>query len=311
MIEITAVSKRFGAVQALSEVGFTIPDGAVTGFVGPNGAGKSTLMRVVMGLDAPDAGTVVIDGLPSGDGPHPEARVSALLDANWAFGRRTAIDHLWMMAAARGLPRKRAEELLELTGLGGVAGRPVGTFSLGMRQRLGIAVALLGEPRSILFDEPVNGLDPEGVWWVRRLARDLASHGAAVLISSHLLSELAQTADRIVVIAGGRIRAERSLADFLAGATTSTVAAADDTGRLRDACRAAGAEVADGDGGRLVVRGLEPVEVSRVAAAAGVLLTHLEAGSASLEERFVELTSDHVDYRAALPAQAQPQEVRG
>lgn len=308
MIEITGVSKRFGATRALAEVSFGIPDGAVTGFVGPNGAGKSTLMRIVMGLESADAGTVVIDGASTVNGPGPGARVSALLDASWVFGRRSAADHLWMLAAARGLPRRRATELLELTGLAGVADRPVAMFSLGMRQRLGIAAALLGEPRSILLDEPVNGLDPEGVWWVRSLARELAGSGAAVLVSSHLLSELAQTADRIVVIAGGRIRADRPLAEFLAEETGGTLAAADDTQLLGDACRAAGGNVASAAGGRILVRGLAPAEVSRAAHAAGVLLTHLEATSASLEERYVALTSAHVEYRSAMPAAAQAKE---
>jgi ABC-2 type transport system ATP-binding protein len=301
MIQLTGISKRFGAVEALSGVSFSIPNGAVTGFVGPNGAGKSTLMRIVMGLDTADAGTVTVEE-PAGARP----RVGALLDASWAFGRRTAVDHLWMLAAARGLPRRHALELLELTGLAGVANRRVGTFSLGMRQRLGIAAALLGEPTAVLLDEPVNGLDPEGVWWVRSLCRDLAARGVTVLVSSHLLSELAQTADRIVVIAGGRIRAEGPLGELLAGGETDTVAAADDPTRLAAECRAAQAGVVAAGPDRILVRGLAPVEVSRLAARAGVLLTHLEARSVSLEERFVALTSDHVDYRAPVPDGGRP-----
>jgi ABC-2 type transport system ATP-binding protein len=306
MIRLTGISKRFGAVEALSEVSFSIPNGAVTGFVGPNGAGKSTLMRVVAGLETADAGTVTIAD-PAGGRP----RVGALLDASWAFGRRTAADHLWMLAAARGLSRRHALELLEFTGLASVADRRVGTFSLGMRQRLGIAAALLGDPTAVLLDEPVNGLDPEGVWWVRSLCRDLAARGAAVLVSSHLLSELAQTADRIVVIAGGRIRAEGELSELLAGGATDTVAAADDTARLAAECRAVSADVVAAGPERILVRGLAPVEVSRLAMRAGVLLTHLEARAVSLEERFVALTSDHVDYRAPAPdgARLEDQEV--
>lgn len=299
MLQLTGISKRYGAVEALSEVSFSIPNGAVTGFVGPNGAGKSTLMRIVAGLETADAGTVVAED-PDGASP----RVGALLDASWVFGRRTAADHLWMLAAARGLSRRHALELLEFTGLASVADRRVGTFSLGMRQRLGIAAALLGDPTAVLLDEPVNGLDPEGVWWVRSLCRDLAARGVAVLVSSHLLSELAQTADRIVVIAGGRIRAEGRLADLLAGGATDTVAAADDTARLAAACRSVPAEVVAAGPERILVRGLAPVEVSRLAARAGVLLTHLEARAVSLEERFVALTSDHVDYRAPVPGGA-------
>lgn len=297
MIEIEGVSKRFGAVRALSEVGFTIPDGTVTGFVGPNGAGKTTLMRIVMGLDRADTGRVVIDG-QSGTATRTEPRVSALLDAGWAFGRRTAADHLWMLAAARGLPRRRVTELLELTGLAAVANRRVGTFSLGMRQRLGIAAALLGESRSLLLDEPVNGLDPDGVYWVRCLARELAGRGVAVLVSSHLLSELSLTADRIVLIAGGRIRAEGPLDEFLAEGAAATVVAADDTWRLGEVCRSAGAVVEPVDQDRIVVRGMTPAEVCRAAFGAGIVLTHLEQRSASLEERFVALTRSHVEYRA-------------
>mgnify|MGYP000972436503 CR=1 FL=1 len=306
MIRLTGISKRFGAVEALSEVSFSIPDGAVTGFVGPNGAGKSTLMRIVAGLETADAGTVTIED-PAGARP----RVGALLDASWAFGRRPAADHLWMLAAARGLSRRHALELLEFTGLASVADRRVDTFSLGMRQRLGIAAALLGDPTAVLLDEPVNGLDPEGVWWVRSLCRDLAARGAAVLVSSHLLSELAQTADRIVVIAGGRIRAEGALSELLAGGATDTVAAADDIARLAAECRAVSADVVAAGPERILVRGLAPVEVSRLAMRAGVLLTHLEARAVSLEERFVALTSNHVDYRAPAPdgARLEDQEV--
>jgi ABC-2 type transport system ATP-binding protein len=306
MIRLTGISKRFGAVEALSEVSFSIPGGAVTGFVGPNGAGKSTLMRIVAGLETADAGTVTIED-PAGARP----RVGALLDASWAFGRRPAADHLWMLAAARGLSRRHALELLEFTGLASVADRRVDTFSLGMRQRLGIAAALLGDPTAVLLDEPVNGLDPEGVWWVRSLCRDLATRGAAVLVSSHLLSELAQTAERIVVIAGGRIRAEGELSELLAGGATDTVAAADDTARLAAECRAVSADVVAAGPERILVRGLAPVEVSRLAMRAGVLLTHLESRAVSLEERFVALTSDHVDYRAPAPdgARLEDQEV--
>ncbi len=307
MINIHHITKSYKAVQALSDVRFTVPDGEVTGFVGPNGAGKSTLMRIIMGLEAADSGEITIDGARGAKGPPAGASISALLDPSWVYGRRTAIDHLWMLAAAQGLPRRRAAEVLDMTGLGGVAKRPVGTFSLGMRQRLGIATTLLGDPRSILLDEPVNGLDPEGVWWVRQLARSLADRGVAVLISSHLLSELSQTADRIVVIASGRIVADGPLDDLLSSEGASTLAAADDTTRLAEACRRAGGAVTDAGHGRILIRGLEPVRVSATARSAGVLLTHLEAQTQSLEERFVALTSMHVDYRGDPPAAtAQP-----
>lgn len=297
MIEITKIHKRFGQTQALSDVSFQVPNGRVTGFVGPNGAGKTTLMRIVMGLDHPDSGTVAIDGIPNDPGPDRQASIAAMLDASWAYGRRRAIDHLWMLAAAQGLPRERAQEALELTGLGSVAKSRVGTFSLGMRQRLGIAASLLGEPRTLLFDEPANGLDPEGVRWIRELVKSLATEGVAVLISSHLLSELSQTADRIVVIARGRIKAEGSMDEFLAEPAVDTLVDATDLSGLREACAAEGAEVIAGDRG-IVVRGMDPNEVSRLAEANGIRLTRLEAKTVSLEERYMALTSEHVEYRS-------------
>lgn len=298
MIEIEAVSRRYGTVQALTDVSFTVPDGCVTGFVGPNGAGKSTLMRIVMGLDRPDAGDVRHDGVRVDEQPAGRLGAGALLDPSWVLGRRRARDHLAVLAAAQGLPAGRVDEALQLTGLASVADRQAGTFSLGMRQRLGIAAALLGHPRSLILDEPVNGLDPDGVSWVRSLVRNLAEAGTAVLISSHLLAELAQSADRIVVIARGRVLSEGPLAALLSDGAPVTVAGADELERLAETCRAHGAQVSPLPGARLQVTGLEPCDVSRLALAEGLVLTHLSSRETSLEERFATLTTDHVDYHA-------------
>ena len=214
MIDITNVSRRFGTKAALTDVSFSAPDGSVTGFVGPNGAGKSTLLRIATGLDRPDAGVVAIDGVEQAPG-EPRRNVGALLDASWTHPRRTAYDHLLALALLQGLPASRVGEVLEVTGLAAVAKRRIGQFSLGMRQRLGIAVALLDRPTNVILDEPINGLDPDGITWVRCLARDLADQGAAVLMSSHLLAELAQTADRIVVIGRGRIVGAGPIEEFV------------------------------------------------------------------------------------------------
>lgn len=304
MIEINAVTKNYGTTRALDQVTFTVPPGAVTGFVGPNGAGKSTLMRVATGLERPEAGEVRVNGEPLADRPASRVGVGALLDPGWVLPRRTARDHLRMIAAALGAGEHRADDMLALTGLGAVARRPVGSFSLGMRQRLGIAAALLSEPSSLLLDEPANGLDPDGVSWVRRFVREIAAGGTAVLISSHLLSELAQTADRIVMIGGGRILHEGDLHELLVTDRSVTLAATDDDARLAAQCRAAGAQVEVLPNRRVRITGLSTLEVSRLARDHGLLLTHLTAATASLEERFTAITDDHVHYRAGLPAAA-------
>lgn len=303
MIEVRSVSKNYGTIAALSGVSFTVPDGCVTGFVGPNGAGKSTLMRIALGLERADSGEVTHDGVPVGDRPAGALGAGALLDPSWLFGRRRAGDHLWALAAARGLGRDRVTDALRATGLNEIADRPAGTFSLGMRQRLGIAAALLQRPRSLVLDEPVNGLDPDGVGWLRTLIRRLADGGTAVLISSHLLAELSQSADRIVVIAAGRILSESPLADLLSASGPPVVrVAADQPGRLATACVACGAEVIREPSGGLLITGLTSREVSRLAAEAGVLFDHLSTRSASLEERFTTLTTDQMQYRAEVPA---------
>lgn len=295
MIEIHGVTRRYGRHLALDDVSFVAPDGAVTGFVGPNGAGKSTLLRVVTGLDSNATGTVTIDGVEQPLG-QPRSQVGALLDASWVHPRRTAHDHLRALALVRGVPAGRVAEVLESTGLADVAGRRIGQFSLGMRQRLGIAGALLARPTNIILDEPINGLDPDGIAWVRRLARNLASQGGAVLISSHLLAELAQTADHIVVIGRGRILGSGPIADFMRSGEDATRAASLDDHRLAEVVQRAGWSVERRDDGIRIAA--PPAVVGQLALEAGICLTHLQRETVTLEERFRELTADDVEFRA-------------
>ena len=305
MIEICGATRTYASTRALDGVSFCVPDGAVTGFVGPNGAGKSTLMRVATGLELPDSGSVVVDGTPLGGRPAGQVKVGALLEAGWVLPRRTARDHVRLVAIALGLPASRAEQVLAFTGLTEVAHHPIGSFSLGMKQRLGIATAVLSEPQTLLLDEPANGLDPDGVAWLRRFVRELAGQGKAVLISSHLLSELAQTVDRIVMIGRGRVLHEGPLGDLLVADRSVSFASCDDDASLAVRCREAGAEVVRLPDGRLRIAGLTVIEVSRLARDHDLLLTHLSAAMASLEERFAAITEQHVDYRAGLhPAAA-------
>ncbi|RRD47333.1 ATP-binding cassette domain-containing protein [Tessaracoccus sp. OH4464_COT-324] len=295
MIEIEGVTRRFGGHVALDDVTFTVPDGAVTGFVGPNGAGKSTALHVITGLDGDATGTVRIDGVVQRQG-EPRSGVGALLDASWAHPRRSARDHLRALSLVQGVPEGRVAEVLELTGLGGVARRRVGQFSLGMRQRLGIAGALLAEPKNVILDEPVNGLDPDGIAWVRQLARSLAAGGAAVLMSSHLLAELAQTADRIVVIGQGRILGSGPIGDFVQTNTDMTRVTSLDDELLAEALQRAGWQVERQPVGLRVAA--PAAAVGRAALGAGVCLTNLQPEAVSLEDRFRELTADQIEYRA-------------
>lgn len=239
VIQISRVVCRFGDRQALRGVSVEAPDGAVTGFVGPNGAGKSTLLRIVAGLDQPDEGVVAIDGKPVGYGA-PRKHLGVLLDANWVYPRRTAADHLKALALMQGVAVSRVDEVLEFTGLREAAKRRVGQFSLGMKQRLGIAAALLNRPGNVILDEPVNGLDPDGVIWVRHLVKALAADGAAVLMSSHLLAEMAQTADRVVVIGRGQTITQGAMSDLMHSAASSCLVATMNVAALSEACRSAG-----------------------------------------------------------------------
>ena len=302
MIEMTGLTKQYGRVRAVDDLTCTVKPGVVTGFLGPNGAGKTTSMRMALGLDRPTAGSVTVAGRRYADLPAPLCEVGALLDPRAVHGRRTAYYHLLSLAQSNGIGRRRVHQVLGLVGLDQVAGKRAGTFSLGMSQRLGIAAALLGDPAVLMFDEPVNGLDPEGIRWVRALMRGLAAEGRTVLVSSHLLSEMAQTADHLIVVGRGRLVADTSTAGFVsraAGTSTVLVRVAESTdASFADGLAAAGAEVGPGPDGALLVSGLPSTEIGALATATGVVLAELTPQLASLEEAFIELTEPDVEYRA-------------
>jgi len=299
MIEATGLTKRYGATVAVDDLSFTAPPGQVTGFLGPNGAGKSTTMRLILGLDAPDSGSVTVGGRPYAAWRRPLFQAGALLEAKAFHGGRSARNHLLCLALSNGIGRVRVDEVLDLTGLASAARRRAGGFSLGMSQRLGIAAALLGDPPVLMLDEPVNGLDPEGVVWIRTLLRTLAAEGRTVLLSSHLMSEMAMTADRLVVIGRGRLIAEAALADFLAaGPGGSVTVRSPQAGALAALLTARGATVTRQDADTLAVTGTSPEEIGELARADGLTLTGLTAHQATLEDRYMELTRDAADYRA-------------
>ena len=241
MIEAKHLTKRYGKTVAVDDVSFVVRPGRVTGFLGPNGAGKSTTMRMVLGLDAPSSGSVLIDGKPYAELADPLRSVGALLDAKAIVGGRSAANHLKWLADSNGVPRRRVGEVLGIVGLSDVAAKRVGTFSLGMNQRLGIAAALLGDPHTVMFDEPINGLDPDGILWIRNLMKSLAAEGRTVFLSSHLMSEMAQTADHLLVIGRGRIMADASTDDFVNGHSAATVRAGLEPRELADALSPRGA----------------------------------------------------------------------
>ena len=295
-IEAVGLTKRYGDAVAVDGLTFTVQPGRVTGFLGPNGAGKSTTMRLVLGLDAPSAGTVTVAGRHYADLPRPLHTVGALLDARAVHPGRSAANHLLALAQAAGIGRKRVDEVLGLVGLENVAGRRAGTFSLGMSQRLGIAAALLGDPPVLLFDEPVNGLDPEGIRWIRTLMRGLAAQGRTVLVSSHLMSEMALTAQHLLVIGRGRLLADASVEEFLHRHGTETVLVrAGEQGGLARLLRRAGAHL-DTDDDALLVQGLTATEIGKLAAADGIALAELTPRRGSLEDVFMALTADAVEY---------------
>jgi ABC-2 type transport system ATP-binding protein len=276
----------------------------VTGFLGPNGAGKTTTMRLILGLDAPTQGSVIVGGRSYRDLPAPMREVGALLDAKALHGGRRARDHLLCLAQSNGIPRSRVDEVLRIVGLEGVARRRAKGFSLGMGQRLGIASALLGDPAVLIFDEPVNGLDPDGIHWVRTLMRGLAAEGRTVLVSSHLMSEMALTADHLLVIGKGRLIADTSAEEFVRSSSQRSVhVRSPQVAELAARCREAGATVAGPDAGTdpdvIEITGMDSAEVGRLAAAHGVVLVELIPVKASLEEAFMELTRDSVEYQAA------------
>lgn len=300
MIEAHALTKRFGKQTAVDGIDFRVEPGKVTGFLGPNGAGKSTTMRMIAGLDRPSSGEVTVNGRPYRDHRAPLREVGILLDAKAVHTGRTAYRHLLAMAATHGIGSARVREVIELAGLESVAHKRVGGFSLGMGQRLGIAAALLGDPATVILDEPVNGLDPEGVRWVRTLVRGLAAEGRTVLLSSHLMSEMAQTADHLIVLGRGRVIADATVDEVIARATGSSVRVrTPDLARLNRVLAAADVTVTTLDDGAAVIAGLTPAQIGDAAASAGVALHELVALSGSLEDAYLTLTADDVEYRSA------------
>ncbi|WP_158847400.1 ABC transporter ATP-binding protein [Saccharothrix deserti] len=301
MIEATGLTKHYGRTVAVDDLSFTVEAGRVTGFLGPNGAGKSTTMRMILGLDRPTRGRVTVDGQDYQSLHKPLRTVGALLDAKWVHPNRSARAHLQWLARSNQIPDKRVDEVLEMVGLTQVAKRRAGGFSLGMSQRLGIAGALLGDPKVLMFDEPVNGLDPEGILWIRQFMHRLADDGRTVFVSSHLLSEMAQTAQDLIVIGRGRLISQTSTAQFIKDATEDTVRVrSPQLERLRELLdgRARIADAAASDGA-LVVHGVEPAFIGELAAANGITLHELSPQLGSLEEAFMQLTKESVEYHAA------------
>ena len=299
MIEARNLTKRYGATLAVDDLSFDVPAGMVTGFLGPNGAGKTTTMRMILSLDRPDRGHVTIDGHRFRDASVPLHEIGALLDAKAFHGGRSAYNHLLCLAQSNGIARRRVDEVLAIVGLETAAKRRAQTYSMGMGQRLGIAAALLGDPKTLMFDEPVNGLDPEGIAWVRRLMRDLAADGRTVFVSSHLMSEMALTADHVIVIGRGRLIRDESMSQFVnSSSRTSVVVRTPQRDALSAAVTAAGATVTEDNTGALVVSGLEAPRIGELAAAGGVVLHELAPRRASLEEAFMELTQDSVEFHA-------------
>lgn len=307
MIEVRGLSKSYGSTPAVDDLSFTVGPGRVTGFLGPNGAGKSTTMRMILGLDRPMAGEALIHGRRYAQLAQPLRTVGALLDATWVHPNRTAAAHLRWMAQASGIDRGRVDEVLGMVGLADVAGKRAGGFSLGMSQRLGIACALIGDPAVLLFDEPVNGLDPEGIVWIRTFMQSLAAQGHTVLVSSHLLAEMALTAADLVVIGRGRLIAQCGVAEFTAGAAESSVRVrTPDHDRLRRLLVARGRTVYLDDGA-LRVPDCSTEEIGELAAEHRIVLHELGARHGTLEQAFVQLTGDDVEYRTTA---AQTPEVR-
>ncbi len=303
MIEAKNLTKRYGDKTAVNDLSFTVEPGRVTGFLGPNGAGKSTTMRLLLGLDRPDAGKATVNGVPYRELARPLRGVGALLEARAVHTGRSAFDHLLCLAQTQGIGRRRVEEVVEQVGLAPVARKRAGGFSLGMGQRLGIAAALLGDPAALVLDEPVNGLDPEGILWIRTLMKSLAAEGRAVFVSSHLMNEMAVTADHLVVIGRGRLVADCSTEEFIERSTQQSVLVrTPDGGQLAELLRGKGASVSRTAGGDLDVTGLEAARIAELAAADGLVLHELSTRRGSLEEAFMELTKDAVEYDAGVPA---------
>ena len=299
MIEAKHLTKRYGKTVAVNEVSFTVKSGQVTGFLGPNGAGKSTTMRMILGLDKPTAGEVRVDGKPYQQLTDPLRSVGALLDPRAIVGGRGAADHLTWLADSNGIARRRVTEVLDIVGLSEVAGKRVGSFSLGMNQRLGIAAALLGDPETLIFDEPINGLDPEGILWIRNLMKSLASEGRTVFLSSHLMSEMAQTADHLLVIGRGRIIADAGTDEFINRHTASSVRVrAVEQTDLGEALTQRGALIERGPDGAMVVTGMDSAAIGGAASAHDITLVELTPLGSTLEDAYFDLTKDETDYHA-------------
>jgi len=307
MIEVKNLTKRYGGTTAVDDLTFTVEPGVVTGFLGPNGAGKSTTMRMIVGLDNPTSGEALVDGKPYRSLEHPIRKVGCLLDATWVHANRSAGGHLRMMAAAGGVPKTRVDEVLGLVGLADVAGKRVGGFSLGMRQRLGLATAMLGDPEVLIFDEPVNGLDPEGIVWIRRFMHARAAEGRTVLVSSHLLSEMSQTAQDLVVIGRGKVRAQSSVDEFVSRATSSVVFRTPHVAEFESAAREEGlATTRDPHTGAFLLENVSAEQVGDLAATYGLTVHELSERRASLEEAFMALTDGDVQYHGTDRAETAP-----
>ena len=300
MIELDRVSKRFGAVTAVDDLSLVVRPGHVTGFLGPNGAGKTTTMKIILGLDAPTSGTALVGGRPYATLVRPLRQVGALLDATALHGGRTAWVHLLSIAQSNGIGRRRVTEVLRLTGMEAVAHRRVSGYSLGMKQRLGIAAAMLGDPPVLMFDEPVNGLDTEGIGWIRQFFKELAAEGRTVLVSSHLMSEMAQTADHLIVIGRGKLLADLSTAELIArSAHHDVLVRSPRAPELAALITARGATVTPQPDGALVVTGLAAAAVGDEAAAHGIAVHALVPRQATLEQAYLDLTGESTDYRGA------------
>jgi len=304
MIEARGLTKRYGDTLAVDDLSFSVAPGKITGFLGPNGAGKTTTMRLILGLDQPTGGTVTIDGRPFRATDRPMREVGALLDAKALHGGRSAYNHLLCLAQSNNLPRRRVDEVLALVGLTDVARKRAKGFSLGMGQRLGIAGALLGDPKILMFDEPVNGLDPEGIMWIRNLMKALAAEGRTVFVSSHLMSEMENTADHLLVIGRGKLIADCTVADFIAANSQLSVRVrTPQPDQLSKLVVQAGATVREPGDGSMLVSGLKPEQVGDLAYENSVRLHELAPVHASLEQAFMELTASSVQFHAGVPDQ--------
>jgi ABC-2 type transport system ATP-binding protein len=308
VIEVRGLTKRYGPKVAVDDLSFDVRPGAVTGFLGPNGAGKSTTMRLLLGLDRPSAGGSQINGQAYADFPAPLREVGALLEARAVHTGRSARNHLLAMAATNKIPRVRVDEMLDLVGLEEVAGKRAGGFSLGMGQRLGIASALLGDPATLLLDEPVNGLDPEGILWIRNLLQGLAAEGRTVFVSSHLMSEMAVTATELIVVGRGRLIASGSVEDLIHQASTGAVMVrTKETDRLERALAGPGRQIERPRTGTLTVSGMDSEAVGLIAAREGIPLIELTPQQATLEEAFMEMTRDAVEFHGSVTTGGPPQ----